>query len=281
MSIEWMQYPVSLGSEDETMTITWSDGSTDAVPAHDGDGETIFQLPRLMEEIFRVENFNCFEGQSGQFIDEYPALFRSETGVLVLRVDSPESFMNAFICKSKDAAESLLSWMNGDIKEWLDHNESLPQGVLDFHWVSVREILAFIGSGLLDDITPIVFDLNDETSDNSQAMEEIGLVKVELPWWYPPPREGPVFCYPACLFISETYEREPTIENLDRPSVAISVSQRLSEYEWQKLLEGCRPGSIADGLVNGSHEERKLFRMVTDGVKGLSPLWMERWKRFQ
>lgn len=276
-----MQYPVSLGSEDETMTITWSDGSTDVVPAHDGDGETIFQLPRLMEEIFRVENFNCFVGQSGQFIDEYPALFRSETGVLVLRVESPESFMNAFICKSKDAAKCLLSWMRGDIKAWLEPHEYPPAGTYDFHWVSVREVLGFFGSGLLEDIAPIVFDPFEETLDDIEVSDELGLIKVDLPWWYPPAREGPAFGYPACLFISETYDREPTIQNLDSPSAAISVSQRLSEDEWQRLLEGCLPGSVADRLANSSHESQQQFQMVANVAMNLGPLWINRWQNFK
>jgi hypothetical protein len=277
MTTEWMLYPVSIGSEDEMMTITWSDGSTDVVPAHDGDGEAIFQLPRLMDEIFKVENFNCFEGQSGQYIDEYPALFRSETGVLVLRVNSPESFMNAFICKSKDAAECLLSWISGDIKEWLDQNEYPPAGTNDFHWVSVREVLGFIGSGLLDDFAPIVFDPDDETVDNTEAIEELGLIKVDLPWWYPPSREGPVFGYPACLFIADTYEIEPTIQNLDTPSVAVSVSQRLNENEWARLLEGCLQGSIAAKILN-LNDYHNRFEAVYKAASELRDLWLNRWR---
>lgn len=280
MTIEWMQYPVSLGSEDELMTITWSDGSTDLLPAHDGDGETIFQLPRLMDEIFKVENFNCFEGQSGQFIDEYPALFRSKSGVLVLRVNSPESFMNAFICKSKDAAECLLSWMSGDIKEWLEPTDYPPEGTKDFHWVSVREVLGFIASGLLDDFAPIVFDPDDETVDNTEETEQMGFRKVDLPWWYPPSREGPTFGYPACLFIADTYELEPTIQNLDSPSVAISVSQRLNEDEWARLLEDCLHGSIAAKIVLNLNEYHERFEEVTKTASGLKDLWLIRWDDF-
>lgn len=279
MTVEWMPYPVSLGSEDETMTITWSDGSTDVVPAHDGDGETIFQFLRLMDEIFKVENFNCFEGQSGKFIDEYPALFRSKSGVLVLRVNSPESFMNAFICKSKDAAECLLSWMSGDISEWLDPNEYPPEGSNDFHWVSVREVLGFIASGLLDDFAPIVFDPDEESVDENQAVEELGLTKVDLPWWYPPSREGPAFGYPACLFIADTYDSDPTIQNLDSPSVAISVSQRLSEDEWQRLLEGCQNGTISQAILK--HENhRRHFEGIKRALPVLSQIWLDRWNGY-
>lgn len=280
MTIEWMQYPVSLGSEDETMTITWSDGSTDVIPAHDGDGETIFQLPRFMDEIFKVENFNCFEGQSGQFIDEYPALFRSETGVLVLRVNSPESFMNAYICKSKDAAECLLSWMRGDIKAWLEPHEYPPAGTYDFHWVSVREVLGFFGSGLLEDIAPIVFDPFEEALDDIEVSDELGLTKVDIPWWYPPAREGTAFGYPACLFIADTYEREPTIQNLDSPSAAISVSQRLSEDEWQRLLKECFAGSVAERVLNDVDGQLISFKRTIDAISGITSIWMNRWTSF-
>jgi hypothetical protein len=43
--IEWMEYPIGLANLDEEVTITWADGSQDVVPGHDGDGETIYQLP--------------------------------------------------------------------------------------------------------------------------------------------------------------------------------------------------------------------------------------------
>ena len=114
MTIEWMEYPISLGTDEDEMTITWSDGSIDIVPAHDGDGETLSELPGLMDEIFNVDNFNCFEGQSAKFVDTDPTLYRSSTGILVLRVLSSESCMNAFICQSRDAAGCLPGWMWGD-----------------------------------------------------------------------------------------------------------------------------------------------------------------------
>jgi hypothetical protein len=280
MPVEWMEYPVSLGNEEEVMTITWRDGSEDVIPAHDGDGETIFQLPQLMEEIFRVENFNCLNGASAKFIDKYPQLFRSSTGVLVLRVSSEESFLNAFVCKSKDPVECLLSWMNNEIIESLDRSDRYPEGVTDLHWVSVREVLAFLGTQLLDNFAPIVFDLDEEAQDEEEISIDLGLTKVELPWWYPPSREGPVFCYPACLFMPETYAREVTIRTLDEPSVAISVSQRLSEDEWNSLLVGCRVGSIAEKIEEDMDGYRDLFSSVAQAAAELGPIWLERWRSF-
>ena len=117
--IEWMEYPIGLANLDEEITITWSDGSQDVVPGHDGDGETIYQLPNLMEEIFRVNFYHLWESHESKFFDEYPCLFRYKNGVLVLRASSPERFQNAFICKERDPALCLLSWMNGDVAHWM------------------------------------------------------------------------------------------------------------------------------------------------------------------
>jgi hypothetical protein len=233
-----------------------------------------------MRTIFEVENFNCAVGQSGQFIDEYPALFQSETGVLVLRVSSEESFQNAFICKSRDPAECLLSWMNGDLREWTVLNSYPPAGSSDFHWVSVREVLAFIGSGLLDDFAPIIFDPDEEESGGGETYEDLGLIRVDLPWWYPPSREGPAFGYPACLFLRETYEQEPTLERLDTPSVAVSVSQRLSQDEWERLVKGCMPGSIAEDIHKNIDGLGKRFSEISEVAPGLGDVWLDRWRNF-
>ena len=280
MAIEWMEYPVSLGDEEELMTVTWRDGSTDVVPAHDGDGETIFQLPRFMEEVFRVENFNCLEGASAKFIDMYPQLFRSETGVLVLRVSSEESFLNAFICKTRDPVECLLSWMNNEIKDSLDPISRFPEGSSDMHWVSVREILAFLGTQLLEDFPPIVFDLDEDDIDGDEASDDLGFIKVELPWWYPPPREGPAFAYPACLFLPESYELGADIDNFRDPSIALSVSQRLTEDEWNRVLAGCRRGSIAEKIEEDIDNYREKFSTVFRAAASLGPIWLNRWQNF-
>ena len=68
--IEWMEYPIGLTDLDEEVTITWSDGSQDVVPGHDGDGETIYQLPNLMEEIFTANFYHLWEFQEGKSFDE-------------------------------------------------------------------------------------------------------------------------------------------------------------------------------------------------------------------
>jgi hypothetical protein len=280
MTIEWMEYPVCLGNEEETMTITWSDGTTDVIPANNGDGETIFQLPRFMDELFRVENFNCQEGASAKFIDLYPQLFRSETGVLVLSVSSEESFLNAFICKSKDPVECLLSWMNHEIENWLNPMSRYPEGATDLHWVSVREVLAFLGTQLLDNFAPIVFDPDEEELDVNETSADLGLTKVDLPWWYPPSRDGPAFGYPACLFKPDSYAQGVTAQMLNDPSVAISVSQRLSEVEWNRLLAGCRVGSIAEKIERNVDGYRDHFSSVVQAASELGPIWLERWRNF-
>lgn len=278
VAIEWMEYPISLGDEQDEMTITWRDETTDRVPAHDGDGETILQLPRFMTTIFKVENFNCFVGQSGKFFDEYPALFRSKTGVLVLRVSSEESFQNAFICKSRDPAECLLSWINGDIREWIEPKNYPPEGSSDFHWVSVHEVLSFIGLGLLDDIAPIVLDTKEDESNVGETFEDLGLIKVDLAWWYPPSRDGPAFGYPAGLFLPEMYEQEPILEGLDTPSVVVSVSQRLSPDEWERLINGCTPGSLAERILDDIDGLGGRYSLMSEVISGLGDLWLDRWR---
>jgi hypothetical protein len=277
MTIEWMEYPLSLGSEDELMTISWRDGSSDVVPSNNGDGETIYQLPKLMDEIFKVENFNCFAGQSGRFIDEYPTLFRSDTGVLVLRVTSEERFMNAFICKSKDAADCLLSWFNGEVTRALGNPAHPVEGSTDFHWVSVREVLAFIGAGLLDDFPPIVFDLEDSQTEDPNSEDRNGPVNVDLPWWSPPSRVGPAFAYPAILFDPKSYESEPSIEKLAELSVAVSVTHCLLEEQWVRILQGCINNSLATRIVDDDNY-RNRFEIVKQLAVDLGKSCRKQWK---
>lgn len=273
-----MEYPVSLGAEAEEMTVTWRDGTTDRVPAHDGSGETLLQLLRFMTPIFEVENYVCAVGASGKFIDKYPTLLQSETGVLVLFVSSEDRFMNAFICNSRDPAECLLSWIDGEIQEWIIPDRYPAEGSSDFHWVSAREVLALIRTGLLDEFAPMVFDPDEEGIIGGEPPEDFGNIKVDLPWWNPPLREGPAFGYPACFFLPETYIGEPTLEDLDTPSIAISVSQRLSEDEWQRLLKGCTPGSIAEKIVNDVDGMRERFASVYAVATRLGDIWLDRWR---
>lgn len=277
MTVEWMEYPLSIGTEQETMTITWSDGSTDAIPAHDGDGETIFQLPRFMEEIFKVENFNCLEGATAKFVDQYPTLFRSTSGVLVLRVTSEESFLNAFVCKSKDPAECLLSWLNGDIIQFLDQDYP-PEGSTDLHWVSTKEVISMLGSGLLNDFPPIVFDLDEEAKTDHALPQTFGFEKVDLPWWYPPSRQGPTFAYPACFFQPESYIGTPTIEQTT--SIAIGMTHQLDQTSWLRIVEGATTGSIAERILNNIDHHADRFEDLTEMAHVLGPLWLERWWNF-
>ena len=278
LGVEWIEYPVSLGNEAEEMTVTWRDGTTDRVPAHDGSGETLFQLLRLMTPIFEIENYVCAVGASGKFKDKYPTLLQSETGVLVLFVSSEERFMNAFICNSRDPAECLLSWIDGGVQEWIVPERDPAEGSSDFHWVSAREVLALIGTGLLDEFAPMVFDPDEEGIVGGKSPKDFGFIKVDLPWWNPPSRDGPAFGYPACFFLPETYMREPTLENLDTPSIAISVSQRLSEEEWQRILKSCKPGSIAEKIVTDVDGMRERFESVYEVASKLGDIWLDRWR---
>ena len=277
--MEWMEYPISVGTEDEMMTITWSDGSTDLVPANNGDGETIIQLPRLMESLFKVQFFNCFIGQSGRFVDVYPELFRSSSGALVLRVSSEESFDNAFICKERDPGICLLSWFSGDVRKLYEDDSYPPEGSEDNHWVKVRDVLAVIGSGFLDEIPPIVFDA-DGDDEIGRESEDSEFEIVDLPWWHSPNRQGPDFAYPACLFQEQTYESELDFSKLDEISSAVSVTHRLDASSWERLLGGSGSCSALTSKFQMMQSQPGHIEKILSIVSGLEYAWLERWRGY-
>ena len=274
--IEWMEYPIGLANLDEEVTITWSDGSQDVVPGHDGDGETIYQLPNLMEEIFKVKFFHLWESQYGKFFDEYPGLYRYKNGVLVLRASSEERFQNAFICKERDPALCLLSWMNGDVAHWMQESEWKPEGCTDNHYVLVREFLAVIGSGLLDDYPPIVLGSGVEDEVANTWFDEIGIKKVETGWWYPEDPNGPDFGYPAALFDPKTYETVPTIESVSIMAAALGLNHKLDEDVWKKLIRGSMENSELLKILHVMDERSKTT--IFELSKELKPIFEQRWQ---
>ena len=274
--IEWMEYPIGLANLDEEVTITWSDGSQDLVPGHDGDGETIYQLPNLMEEIFGVNFYHLWEFQEGKSFDEHPSLFRHKNGVLVLRASSPERFQTAFICKERDPALCLLSWINGDVAHWVQEAEWKPEGSTDNHYVSIREFLAVIGSGLLDDFPPIVLGSEDEDEVTNALFEEMGLVKVGTGWWYPEDPNGPDFGYPAALFDPKTYETMPTIESISILATALGLNHKLDEDVWKKLIRGAMESSEVLKTLHVMDERSKTA--IFELAKDLKPVFEQRWQ---
>ena len=274
--IEWMEYPIGLANLDEEVTITWSDGSQDVVPGHDGDGETIYQLPNLMEEIFTVNFYHLWEFQEGKSFDEHPSLFRYKNGVLVLRASSPERFQNAFICKERDPALCLLSWMNGEAAHWMVEPKWKPEGCTDNHYVTVREFLAVIGSGLLDDFPPIVLGNGDEDEVTNALFEEMGLVKVDTGLWYPKDPNGPDFGYPAALFDPKSYETVPTIESVSMMAAALGLNHKLDEDVWKKLIRGAMENSEVLKILHVMDERSKTA--IFDLTKDLKQIFEQRWQ---
>ena len=274
--IEWMEYPIGLANLDEEVTITWSDGTQDVVPGHDGDGETIYQLPNLMEEIFKVKFFHLWESQYGKFFDEYPGLYRYKNGVLVLRASSEERFQNAFICKERDPALCLLSWMNGEAAPWMIEPKWKPEGCTDNHYVTVREFLAVIGSGLLDEFAPIVLGSGVEDEATNAWFDEIGIKKVDTGWWYPEDPNGPDFAYPAALFDPKTYETVPTIESVSIIAAALGLNHKLDEDVWKKLIRGSMENSELLKILHGMDERSKTS--IFELAKELKPIFEQRWQ---
>ena len=135
-----------------------------------------------------------------------------------------------------------------------------------------------IGAGLLDDIPPIVFDLDEAIDPEGSVPELYELTEDELPWWTPPPREGLVFAFPACLFELDSYVQNATIDRASETCVAVSVTHALSQEEWVHLLEGCQTGSIADRILNDSDGFRARFAIVSTLFPELGRIWLDRWK---
>jgi hypothetical protein len=173
-----------------------------------------------------------------------------------------------------------LSWINGDIVQSLNDKTYPPPGSIDFHWVSVKEVLAMIGAGLLDDFPPIVFDPCEDLGDEVVTPELLGFIPVELPWWSPPPRSGPVFAFPACLFEMDSYNQEATFEQISETCVAVSLTQALSQDEWFELIEGCQSGSIAERVMNNLGGFGERFERISDLALELGPIWLDRWRNF-
>ena len=271
-----MEYPIGLANLDEEVTITWADGSQDVVPGHDGDGETIYQLPNLMEEIFKVSFYHLWEYQEDKSFDEFPGLYRYQNGVLVLRASSSERFQNAFICKERDPALCLLSWMNGEVAHSMLEPKWKPEGCTDNHYASIREFLAVIGSGLLNDFPPIVLGSGDDDDATNSWFEEIGSVKVDTGWWYPDDPNGPDFGYPAALFVPKTFQTEPTIESVSIMATALGLNHKLDEDVWKRLIRGAMEKSEILKTLHVMDERSKTAIFVL--AKDLKPVFEQRWQ---
>jgi hypothetical protein len=274
--IEWMEYPIGLANLDEEVTITWADGSQDVVPGHDGDGETIYQLPNLMEEIFTVSFYHLWEYQEDKSFDEFPGLYRYQNGVLVLRASSSERFQNAFICKERDPALCLLSWMNGEVAHSMLEPKWKPEGCTDNHYASIREFLAVIGSGLLDDFPPIVLGSGNEDEATNEWFEEIGIKKVDSGWWYPEDPNGPDFGYPAALFDPKTYGTAPTIDSVSKLATAVGLNHKLDEDVWKRLIRGAMEKSEILKTLHVMDERSKTA--IFEIAKDLKPIFEQRWQ---
>ena len=158
----------------------------------------------------------------------------------------------------------------------MDDPADPPEGTKDYHWVSVREVLAFISSGLLEEFPPIVLDRDEVTTEDDA--ESLGLVPVLLPWWEPPRPEGPLFAYHAGLFEPETYEPHPTAEKVGQTCVAINLTHRLNQDEGMRLLDGCMDGSIAEQILRDVDGMAEKFAVAQPMATELGPIWLERWE---
>jgi hypothetical protein len=168
--------------------------------------------------------------------------------------------------------------MNGDVAHWMHESEWKPEGCTDNHYVSIREFLAVIGSGLLDDFPPVVLGSEDEDEATNEWFKEMGLVKVDTGWWYPDDPNGPDFGYPAALFVPKTYEEIQTIESVSELATAIGVNHKLDEEVWKRLIVGATESSKVLKTLHEMDEQSKTA--VFELAKSLKPIFEKRWLDF-
>jgi hypothetical protein len=166
--------------------------------------------------------------------------------------------------------------MNGDVAHWMLESEWKPEGCTDNHYVSVREILAVIGSGLLDDFPPIVLGSGNEDEATNEWFEEIGIKKVDSGWWYPEDPKGPDFGYPAALFDSKTYGTVPTIDSVSKLATAVGLNHKLDEDVWKRLIRGAMENSEILKILHGIDERSRTA--IFELAKDLKPIFEQRWQ---
>jgi hypothetical protein len=284
--VEWVPYPMTQDAGDDYSSIAWSDGRIDTVPMDNGDLNTIHELDSWMDLILSINYYNLFEGQSGQFIDHFPQLFRQSDGVLVLRLSRDEEFLSAFVCKSRDPAECLLSWFRGDLSKLKPQSDSRESETGPFLWVEVQEVVALIGSRLLNDVPPIVFSMEVEQKRQNafdQKMKESNLKQVDLSdmWWYPPNPAGPGFGYPSAFFDAQNFREENLCSTLEEFGIAIGVEHCLAEDEWQRLVTKATPGTIAQKLLDGDPVASFRFENLRMSTLMHAHDWEARWKQLE
>ena len=243
---DWVLYPNSDSSDAEFETITWNDLSTDEVPAN-YFGEGVFELPTKFETKLCI-SWYLLHNADDIYRVEFPRVLSIPDGPTILRFYAEDEYLTALICQSRDQIECLQSWLKGEAKIDNENDEFFSlMGQTDY---PVREVLAFIGSGLLDDVEPMY--IQQQSND------------------------GGVSVYSSALFDPAFYYFDANLDVRTYAHSAVSVATFLGPDVWEKLLAFCFEGSIAQKIQNDEPSYRHRWEELVAQAEAIAPEWEAR-----
>jgi hypothetical protein len=241
--IDWLLYPNSDSADAEFETITWNDLSTDEVPSN-YFGEGIFELPTKFDTALCV-SWYLLHNPDDIYRVEFPRMLSIPEGPTILRFDAEDEYLTALICQSRDQTECLQSWLKGESKIDNESDEFFSLiGQTDY---PVREVLAFIGSGLLDDVQPMYI----QQSSNDEK----------------------VSVYSTALFDPAFYNFGANLDVRTYAYSAVSVEKSIGPDVWEKLLAFCFEGSIAQKIQNDVPSFRQRWDELVTQAEAIAPEW--------
>jgi hypothetical protein len=243
---DWVLYPNSDSTETEFETITWNDLSTDEVPSN-YFGEGIFELPTRFETSLCI-SWYLLHNADDIYRVEFPRILSIPEGPTILRFDAEDEYLTALICQSRDQTECLHSWLKGEAK--IDNGSDEFFSLIGQTDYPVREVLAFIGSGLLNDVQPMYI----QQSSN----------------------DGKVAVYSTALFDPAFYNFGANLDVRTYAHSAVSVERSLGTDVWGKLVAFCFEGSIAQKIQNDVPSYRQRWDELVAQAEAVAPEWEAR-----
>ena len=243
---QWLAYPNSESPDSELESITWKDGSTDEVPAN-YFGEGIHELLMKLETTVCI-SWYLLHNADDIYRVEFPRMLPIPEGPTILRFEAEDDYLTALVCESRDQFECFQSWLKGEARIENESDEFFS--LIDNTDYPVREVLAFVGSGLLDHVQPILVQ-------QSPTGTKLSLYLTSL--------FDPAF-YNAGLDLDvETYGQS-----------AVCVETSIAPSAWEQLLTFCFEGSIAQKIQNDVPGYRQCWEALVARAETVSPEWEAR-----
>ena len=243
---QWLAYPNSESSDSELESITWKDGSTDEVPAN-YFGEGIHEL------LMKFETTLCISWYLLHNVDdiyrvEFPRMLSIPEGPTILRFEAEDDYLTALVCESRDQFECFQSWLKGEAR--IENESDEYFSLIDNTDYPVREVLAFVGSGLLDHVQPM--HVQRSPTGTTLALYLTALF-------------DPAFYNAGLDLDAETYGQS-----------AVCVETSIAPFAWEQLLAFCFEGSIAQKIQNDVSGYRQRWEQLVAQAKTASPEWEAR-----